>query len=850
MEEKFIPRLTGGTFFYLLANAKRKGYSKAQNLAGKKDGMGETNMLIDLMHIASPNYFVPAPSTLKNNTSLFKSCELDHTQWLCFDDPNFIQEFDLELKTNYEKILKRADTFVQKYIEVEREFIYKKIGQMLIGLIKSDESIDEDDFFYIDSGINPTAKKDISTTVKYSFQGLILGIWHYIVCNQIKNSEGKETISNWKIYDSKKMSSNPKSLHSLAIAGTGYLIYTFLSTDLRLQPEFSQINAPTPDDVKTNYLTKIKNKYKALKTLFYTESPQEFYNFYVCNDLTYKGRFISSKESFLFYYDDDSGPSSKDSTAIKLLKTFTNFVLITGTGGLGKSMMMRHLLLNAIEEYPKYKLLPLFITLKDYDASCDILEFIYNNIKGSFNISITQLKSILANGEALILLDGLDEIKTDYLASFEKALEQFTDKFSSNMFVMSSRPFQSFVSFSRFHEFRLKPFSKKQALELITKLQFRPDEPQIKEKFIKLLDEELYYSHKEFAENPLLLTIMLMTFEQYAEVPKKMHIFYREAYLTLSQKHDAVKGAYKITLKTGLTSERFMEYLAEFCCRTYRDEKFEFTYQEGEAYFKNLKEHERYPNENISYSDFINDLRHGMCLLYYESQKFHFTHRSFQEYFCALFFSRQKDKHLGNIGTFFENKKTRAHGDKTFSMLHDMIPDKIEEYIFLPYLRNLINECEKEDGYFTFLKKIFPVIEYTAGETNDSSYNLSSSYLYSFISIEYSFAEDRCITDLPIYDEFVINECVTIQLQNGDYECVSLNDLNGDEDDKPEPEGWYSEFSIEDVLNDKEYYKDLIEALNNEEFPLKKEYESLKKLLKTLEDKLDKNNTDFLDFLD
>lgn len=60
--------------------------------------------------------------------------------------------------------------------------------------------------------------------------------------------------------------------------------------------------------------------------------------------------------------------------------------------------------------------------------------------------------------------------------------------------------------------------------------------------------------------------------------------------------------------------------------------------------------------------------------MYYESNRYHFTHRSFQEYFCALYFSKQKDKTLKAIGDFFENKRQRNFGDKTFHMLYDMIP--------------------------------------------------------------------------------------------------------------------------------------------------------------------------------
>ena len=132
-------------------------------------------------------------------------------------------------------------------------------------------------------------------------------------------------------------------------------------------------------------------------------------------------------------------------------------------------------------------------------------------------------------------------------------------------------------------------FDKKQALELVEKLNFRPDDPSIKEKFYEELNSRLYETHNDFARNPLLLTIMLMTYEQYAEVPSKMHIFYQEAYATLSQKHDASKGAYKRALRTGLTADRFADYFAEFCAKTYLQEKFELTRSEIDDVYNGLR---------------------------------------------------------------------------------------------------------------------------------------------------------------------------------------------------------------------------------------------------------------------
>lgn len=87
--------------------------------------------------------------------------------------------------------------------------------------------------------------------------------------------------------------------------------------------------------------------------------------------------------------------------------------------------------------------------------------------------------------------------------------------------------------------------------------------------------------------------------------------------------------------------------------------------------------------------------------MYRDDGKYHFIHRSFQEYFCALYFSKQKDKNLRAIGDFFENRRLRSYDDKTFLMLYDMIPEKVDEYIFLPFLSELFNRCDEAAGYWT-----------------------------------------------------------------------------------------------------------------------------------------------------
>lgn len=568
-----------------------------------------------------------------------------------------------------------------------------------------------------------------------------------------------------------------------------------------------------PVKAKPNFkahLRNAKNKYSAIKTLLYNDQPKPFYDFYVCNDIERRipipGKFGTSYKL-----------STIGNVTVKTFSECSRFVILAGTGGLGKSMMMRHLLLNSVENYEDMLTTPVFIPLKDFDEMVDSLfEYVFSKVTSLCGeITEDQFEDALNRGKCLLLFDGLDEIGSSNAKRFERDLEMFTDKYPENCFVISSRPYQPFISYSRFTVLQLKPFSKMQALKLIDNLEFRLDEPIIKEKFRTELNDNLYRTHSTFIENPLLLTIMLLTFEQYAEVPSKMHMFYREAFGALSIKHDASKGAYKRTLKTGLTADKFADYFAEICSRSYHDEKFELTEDEFAKYYIVLKEREKVTDGTTTVSDYLYDLCSNMCLMYFESGKYHFTHRSFQEYFCALYFSKQKDKNLKSIGDFFENRHSRMYGDKTFNMLYDMIPDKVEEYIFLPFLTKLYKRCDSEEGYWTFLEMMYPTLNYEKGETNDFISNTPQSYLFDFIKRLNNRWSVDC-NEFPHYDSLVTAEYVNVIEEDESEKLVNADDVSWEYKDEygtPDTVGWVYELDVEEVRKQQAEYKDLLDCL-------------------------------------
>lgn len=65
------------------------------------------------------------------------------------------------------------------------------------------------------------------------------------------------------------------------------------------------------------------------------------------------------------------------------------------------------------------------------------------------------------------------------------------------------------------------------------------------------------------------------------------------------------------------------------------------TADEFADYYKKLNVREIANDKKTTANDFLEDLCANLCLMYFEGNTYHFMHRSFQEYFCALFFSRR-----------------------------------------------------------------------------------------------------------------------------------------------------------------------------------------------------------------
>ena len=107
------------------------------------------------------------------------------------------------------------------------------------------------------------------------------------------------------------------------------------------------------DIVFKQYAKNAHEKYSKIKTILYRVEPKYIYDFFVTPTLRKK------EEQFI---DADSAVRITD---------VSNFVLIQGTGGIGKSTLLKHLF---IDELKNHDLIPIFIELKDINDAADTYE--------------------------------------------------------------------------------------------------------------------------------------------------------------------------------------------------------------------------------------------------------------------------------------------------------------------------------------------------------------------------------------------------------------------------------------------------------------------------------------------
>ena len=161
------------------------------------------------------------------------------------------------------------------------------------------------------------------------------------------------------------------------------------------------------------------------------------------------------------HYNNFKKGTSKDIDVISVedLLEVGNNILIVGTGGAGKTMMMKYLFLNTKN---RNSYVPVFLELRKVASQkageISIPNLIYSCMK-DFDVEMSKemLEYSLQYGGYLFLFDGFDEVKESLADETAMAIQQFSAKYPNNAYIVTSRNRGNLSLFQTFSVVETRP---------------------------------------------------------------------------------------------------------------------------------------------------------------------------------------------------------------------------------------------------------------------------------------------------------------------------------------------------------------------------------------------------------
>ena len=387
---------------------------------------------------------------------------------------------------------------------------------------------------------------------------------------------------------------------------------------------------------------------------------------------------------FYFYTD------KQEYTSFKEFNPFDkhNNILIKGTAGLGKSTLCKHLYLHFVK---KKEGIPLFMELKHINnTKLTLWEFILREMKlTGININNEHIVDLFKSGKFILILDGFDEVDPEIRHKLEIQLREVLKECRKLKIMISSRPDERLANWDNFRIIKLLPFTRDKSIELISKIDFQEA---MKSEFIELIGtEEIYNKFKSFLSNPLLTTIMFITYDEfgYNTLSDKMNIFYERAFEALLVRHDSTKSQFHRKFASNLNPYDIKVVAEAFSIQSYVDRSFAFSESQTIEYIKKSK---KLTKLDFDAEFMLTDLTRSVCLLHMDGLNYTFTHRSFQEYLSAVYLSKLEHEHRR---TLLNNVLKNIETDNVIELLYSINHQLVIREIAIPLFNEAIEEFQQ-----------------------------------------------------------------------------------------------------------------------------------------------------------
>lgn len=393
------------------------------------------------------------------------------------------------------------------------------------------------------------------------------------------------------------------------------------------------------------YTDSLLERYQFVKVLGMRE-PVPLKSLYVRANILEKisARAGLRPEELAEFFDFDRRAFGKKSETVdgeRMVNRLDKFIVL-GKPGAGKTTYLKFLTLMMLDPGSQIerRRLPIFVTLREWaDERSPLLDFVVQQFDiCGFPDAQGFVEKMLAEGQCIVLFDGLDEVSSD--ANQDDIIRQirnFTDKYATNQFVMSCRVAAYSHWFERFTDVEMADFNEEQ-METFIRNWFHGEPKVATECWDRLKGSPPL---RELASVPLLLTLLCLEYSESNDFQPNRAELYKRAIETLLTKWDSSRRIRRAEVYKQLSIKRKESMFARIAFGTFSENEYfirERTLAKMiEKYIENLpgfNPAELEPDSRAILQAIA--AQHG---IFVERAKdvFSFAHLTFQEYFTAKY---------------------------------------------------------------------------------------------------------------------------------------------------------------------------------------------------------------------
>lgn len=422
-------------------------------------------------------------------------------------------------------------------------------------------------------------------------------------------------------------------------------------------------------------------------------------------------------------------------------------LFILGKPGAGKTTFLKYITIQAARK--QLSQVPIFVSLNQWadsqwgkGANAALLPFIIEQFAiCDFPDAELFIGYLLKEGHALILFDGLDEVKQekDQRRRLTHLLQAFAHKYDKSQYLITCRIAASDYAFSGFVHVEMADFTPGQVYEYARKW-FSEQEKKF-DAFTTELEKPENSGLAELCNTPLLLSLLCLTFDNNMRFPPSRAELYEDAIETLLRKWDSTREIQRDEIYRALSHKRKLQLLMGIAAPTFEKGELFFRQRDLEKWIVDYlaKLPGAPPADTLDSTAILKAIEAQHSILIERAHGIYsFSHLTFQEYLTARYSTENQGK--GAVSKLIRSHLTDQRWREVFLLTASLLDDADD---FIAIMRTTI------DGLLVNIPSALPLLTWAYDRSKnvnvpiEQRYAVQLAYIYLALDLELVRSRDR-----------------------------------------------------------------------------------------------------------